>query len=70
MAWVEGSMQTLGYLTYASGGSALKDGQCVLNTPEVVAAYQSLADLVHKYQVAPTIEELNEMDAQTYFVSA
>lgn len=67
---VEGSMQTLGYLTFAAGGAALKDGQCVLNTPEVVSAYQALADLVHKYQVAPTIEELNEMNAQTHFVSS
>ncbi len=65
-----GSMQTFGYLTFAAGGKDFnEDGTCALNSEEVIGAYQALADLIHVYKVAPTIEELNETDTATMLLS-
>ncbi|MGI6173172.1 MAG: ABC transporter substrate-binding protein [Christensenellales bacterium] len=67
---LNGDMQSLGYLTFASGGKDFnEDGTCALNSEEVIGAYQACADLIHVDQVAPTIEELNEIDAETMFLS-
>lgn len=62
------SMQTGGYLTFAAGGKDFnEDGTCALNTPEVIAAYQALTDLIWVHKVAPTIEELQEVNISTMF---
>lgn len=63
-------MQTLGYLTFASGGTDFdENGVCVLDSEEVIGAYQAVADMIHTYKVAPTIEELTEIDSGTMLLS-
>lgn len=67
---VSGDMQGLGYLTFASGGTDFdENGVCVLDSEEVIGAYQAVADLIHVYGVAPTIEETNEISADTMFLN-
>jgi multiple sugar transport system substrate-binding protein len=63
-------MQNGGYLTFASGGSDFdENGVCVLDSEEVIGAYQAMADLIWEYKVAPTIEELQEVDTTTMFLN-
>lgn len=63
-------MQNGGYLTFASGGSDFdENGVCVLDSEEVIAAYQAMTDLIWEYKVAPTVEELQEVNTSTMFLN-
>ena len=63
-------MQNGGYLTFASGGSDFdENGVCVLDSEQVIGAYQALTDLIWEYHVAPTVEELQEVNTSTMFLN-
>lgn len=63
-------IQNGGYLVFAAGGKDFnEDGTCALNTKEVVDAYQALTDLIWVHKVAPTIEELQEVNTSTMFLN-
>jgi multiple sugar transport system substrate-binding protein len=55
-------------LVYSNGGDAYtKEGECKLGDPVAIEAFQALADLMNKHQVAPqsaTMEQLGMSSAQ------
>lgn len=55
----------------ANGGQFFNDAgtECVLNSPESIAALQFLADLIHVHEVAPPIDVASELGSGELFIS-